>query len=62
MSEASVWAVINNGIVENTILWDGVTEWSPCHSDDDVVEISNLPISPGWLYSDGHFSQPEITE
>ena len=40
MVEAGKWAIINaDGIVENVILWDGITEWNPCHEDDQVILI-----------------------
>lgn len=59
MSEVSNWAVINNGVVEKVVLWDGVSEWKPCHEDDEVIDVSDLHISPGWLYAEGHFSNFE---
>ena len=62
MSEVSVWAIIRNSVVENTCLWDGVTEWKPCHEDDVLVDISDLPISKDWSYHDGIFSPPEPAE
>jgi hypothetical protein len=59
MSEVSNWAVVNNGVVEATIFWDGITEWNPCHEDDLLIDISDLPISPLWTYVDGVFSPSE---
>lgn len=62
MSEASNWAVIRDGVVEATIVWDGITEWKPCHEDDILVDISDLPISKYYTYVDGVFSPPESVE
>lgn len=53
------WAVIEDGIVVNTIFWDGESEWST-KSKTELVEllppIESFP-EPGigWSYSDGVF-------
>lgn len=47
------WAVIRDGKVANTLLWDGVTDWP---HDDEVTDITAHPhVSIGWDYVDGEF-------
>lgn len=51
------YALIRNGIVENVILWDGVTNWEP---GDGLVAIPCPDwVSIGWSRShDGAWSPP----
>lgn len=60
------WAVIKDGMVVNTILWDGESGWVP---DDDqiVVEIPDVPEGEqhagiSWTYSGGVFTPPPEPE
>ena len=58
------WAIINtDGLVENTILWDGISLWSP-PVGTTCIEITDTDVSSGWYYVDGVFElpkQPELT-
>jgi hypothetical protein len=63
MNETRFWVLIKDGVVENSIVWDGVSNWSP-PTGYEVVEttaMENAP-GPGWLYADGVFTQPAIPE
>lgn len=55
------YALVNKetGIVENIIVWDGVTEWTP-PAEVDVVKLSETDIAytGGIRNSDGTYSQP----
>lgn len=52
------YAIINNKIVENVIVWDGVSEWTP----PENCEI--VPLQPevgiGWKYENGQFIEPKL--
>lgn len=53
------WAIIENTLVINTIVWDGETNWQP-PAGTFIVEITNLENAPsiGWSYIDGQFVAP----
>lgn len=59
------WAVVENGLVVNTILWDGESDYRAGKSQE-LIEISDLDNNAciGWVYSDGVFYSPpeESTE
>lgn len=52
------YAVIENGVVVNTVLWDGTTAWSP---PGLVLPIEDT-VSIGFLYADGVFTAPPEPE
>ena len=55
------YALVKNGVVVNTIDWDGLTEgWEPA---EDIVAVL-IPVnaggvSIGWVYRDNAFSAPD---
>lgn len=52
------YAVIESGIVVNTILWDGLSDWTP-PPESIAVDISGNPgVSIGYTYAGGVFSAP----
>lgn len=51
----NTYAVVKNGIVENVILWDGESEWSP---DNGVAIIADSGVGIGWSYANGVFTPP----
>jgi hypothetical protein len=51
-------AMIKNGIVQNIALWDGVSPWSP--EGFILVDVTNLDVGPGFTYSNGVFTPPEL--
>lgn len=51
------FAVINKGtnVVENVVLWDGVSKWDP-GSDFFLIEVTGInPMGTGMLYDNGNF-------
>ena len=63
--ESLTFAIVNsNNVVENIVLWDGITEWSPCHSDDQLILIlDGVSVQSGDIYNGNDtFSRPEVIE
>jgi hypothetical protein len=54
------WALVKDAIVENVIVWDGASDWSP-PADCILVETTNIDPAPGpgWTYADGVFTTLE---
>ena len=50
-------AMIKNGLVENTALWDGVCKWNP-GEEFTLVEVTGTTIGPGWTYDGENFTAP----
>lgn len=52
------WALIKDGAVQNTVVWDG--EGSYFDDYDAVIDITNIENAPapGWFYQDGVFIEP----
>ena len=51
----TVYAIIENGVVVNTAIADG--PW-PFEGQQAVPVPDDTPVSIGWLYADGQFSEP----
>lgn len=60
----NVWALVENGLVFNTIMWDGVTEvdFGKHYQVIDISSAENSQVSTGWIYKDGKFSPPPLTQ
>lgn len=56
--EPIAYAVIDgNGLIVNTILWDGGSGWTP--PDGMTTQpIEDLPVGIGWSYINGEFTPP----
>lgn len=55
----TVYALIESGIVTNTIVWDGNTEtWSPPEGVIAVLIPPDKPVSIGWSYDGTNFIAP----
>lgn len=54
-----VYALIKNGVVENTVVWDGKND---LFNEDEIVNIDDVDAGIGWSYSDGEFSPPAEVE
>ena len=56
------WALIRNGVVENTFIWDG--EGGYQHDEGTIiVEYSrDNPAGVGYIYDGSTFSRPPLTE
>jgi hypothetical protein len=50
------YAVIENGLVTNVALWDGVTEWDG--STSTVLLPADSPVGPGYTYDGTTFTAP----
>ena len=50
--------MVLNNIVENVVLWDGVSEWGPPEGCD-LVDVTDLKVGPRCIRNeDGTFSAP----
>lgn len=61
---SKTYAVINDNIVTNLVLWDGVSQWA---TSDTLIEVTNgTDCAVGYSYVDGNFipaiPQSEQTE
>jgi hypothetical protein len=55
----SNYALIENGVVSNTIVWDGNTaDWTPPTGYTAILIPDGEPVSIGWTYANGAFSAP----
>lgn len=55
----SRYAVIENGVVTNTVAWDGVSDWSPPEGAELVELSEDDPVGPRWTY-DGSVFRPRV--
>ena len=52
------YAIINsNGLVDNIILWDEATQWSPPEGMT-MVKVEDIVCSIGWKYENEVFTDP----
>lgn len=51
----SKYAVVLDGLVINTVIWDGLSEWAP---DEGEAIASPDDVEIGWVYADGSFINP----
>jgi len=51
-------ALIKNGVVDNMVLWDGVSEWTP---PEGVTLVMDPPagVGIGWAYDGASWTAPE---
>lgn len=56
---SNVYAVVDSGVVINIVLWDGKAKWEP---ETGTAVLTDGSVGVGWLYNNGGFIQPEITE
>ncbi|MGM3191418.1 tail fiber assembly protein [Dickeya dadantii subsp. dieffenbachiae] len=56
---SKIYAVIENGVVINTVVWDSDVEadWKP--QNGALIDISSERVGVGYLYSDGVFTPPK---
>lgn len=63
-SSEAVWAVVRDGVVENTVVWDGESEWSP-PSGTTLVSLADHPhVGIGWDWDGQTFvdNRPVVDE
>jgi hypothetical protein len=51
------YAIIDNGVVINIALWDGVSLWDS--GFDQVIDVTNTECEIGYTYADLVFTPPE---
>lgn len=52
--------VRSDGYVEGVVIWDGASEWVPCHDGDKVIPCGDAYVGPGFtMLEDGSFVAPE---
>lgn len=56
------WALVRDGVVENTFLWDGEGEYQHDAGTIVVEYDENNIAGPGYLYDGANFSRPPLTE
>ena len=54
-SREAVWAVIDGDTVVNTVVWDGVSDWTPPEGTVLVSLADHPHVGIGWDYVDGEF-------
>lgn len=52
------YALIKNGVVENMIEWDGVTEYVP-GEDYELIQADNQEVMIGYIFDGKKFNSPE---
>jgi hypothetical protein len=50
-----VWAVIDGDTVVNTVVWDGVSDWTPPEGTVLVSLAEHPHVGIGWDFVDGEF-------
>jgi hypothetical protein len=53
------YAVAANGVVENIVLWDGESEWSPPEGATAVLIPSATEVNIGYAFDGTNFANPE---
>lgn len=53
----NTYLIIKDDQVINTVLWDGVSEWTPPEST--TVELAPANVGIGWTRVDGNWIAPE---
>lgn len=49
------YAVVSDGVVINTVLWDGDVKW---HPEQGGAIVAGDDVGIGWLYEEGKFTPP----
>lgn len=62
MNDVDIYAVVKDGVVINTVLWDGPEgedpHWHPVEGEAVLVP-AEAPISTGWFYDGKTFKEPD---
>jgi len=53
------WAIVIGGIVDNIIIWDGGSSWSPPVDSTMVQLAEGQRCSIGWEWDGTNFVEPE---
>jgi len=50
-SREAAWAVVRDGLVENTVVWDGESDWTP-PDGTELVNLADWPhVGIGWTHN-----------
>lgn len=52
------YALVENGIVVNVVLWDGESEWTPPTGQQAVTIPDGSEAAIGWTYDGTNFTPP----
>jgi hypothetical protein len=58
MNESRNYAVVQDGLVINTILWDGIAEWAPPEGSEAIPVPDGETVGTGYAYAGGVFTAP----
>lgn len=58
----NTYAIIENGIVVNLVVWDGVSKWSPPAGSTAILIPADTSVSIGYTYNGTTFSAPQTNE
>lgn len=54
----NTYAVVENGAVTNTILWDGVSDWGPSAGSTANLLPAGSSVSIGWTFDGTNYAPP----
>ena len=56
------YAMVENGVVTNVIIWDGNAEaWQPPAGSAVNLLTDDSPVGPGWTFDGANYSAPKET-
>jgi len=55
------YAIVENGVVSNVVLWDGETEWKPESGTANLLP-NNSPVAPGYTFDGTTYIAPTQTD
>lgn len=57
----NTYAIVENGVVNNVVIWDGQSDWAPPAQSEAIAVPAGESVSIGWGYSNGTFSARAVT-
>jgi hypothetical protein len=54
------YAVVIAGVVDNIVLWDGVTPWAPDKGSTLVLLADGVAVNIGWRWNGKSFTPPTV--
>lgn len=52
------WAIVIGGVVDNLVLWDGSSDWTPPKGSQAIQVSEGQPCGIGWTWDGTSFSEP----
>lgn len=56
---SDIYAIVKKGIVSNTVMWDGVSDWKP---DSGKMILIDETVGIGWVFDGEKFTPPVVPE